>query len=387
MSVRYRSRAHGSQRVAAEAGHWCANLCAVPSIAANLLETDHHGPAMVSWEGGVITSVEPIDSAPGRTLVPGFVDLQVNGIDDIDVARADGRDWDRLDQLLLAQGVTTWCPTLVTAPLRSYAAPLQRIHDAMSRSGVRPHIAGAHLEGPFLGGAPGAHRPELIIPIDLDWLAALPAHVKVMTLGPEQPLALDAIRLLTRRGCLVALGHTTADEGEFDAAVAAGARLVTHLFNGMTGVHHRSPGVAAFALTNDTVAASLIADGVHVHPRVLRIAFTGLGADRSVLVTDAVGWRAGSAGPVRLEMRDGAPRLPDGTLAGSALTMDTAVRTCVAAGVPLASAVAAASTNPARLLGLHDRGAIRPGMRADLVALTPDLQIEQVWVGGTAIPR
>lgn len=358
----------------------------MPSIAATLVDAHHHGPALVSWEGDTITAVEPIDSAPARTLVPGFVDLQVNGIDDIDVARADGSDWERLDTLLLAQGVTTWCPTLVTAPLHTYAAPLQRIQQAAERPGARPHIAGAHLEGPFLGGAPGAHRPELIVPIDLDWLDALPAHVKVVTLGPEQPLALDAIRLLARRGCLVALGHTTADEGQFDAAVAAGARLVTHLFNGMSGIHHRSPGVAAFALTNDAVAASLIADGVHVHPRVLRIAFTALGHDRSVLVTDAVGWRAGTAGPVHLDMRDGAPRLPNGTLAGSALTMDTAVRTCVAAGVPLAAAVAAASTNPARLLGLHDRGAIRPGMRADLVALTPDLQIEQVWVGGQAAP-
>ena len=358
----------------------------VPSITANLVDAHHHGPARVTWDGDTITAVEPVDDAPQRTLVPGFVDLQVNGIDDIDVARAEGADWERLDQLLLAQGVTTWCPTLVTAPLRSYAAPLQRIADAAARGGVRPHIAGAHLEGPFLGGAPGAHRPELIIPIDLDWLSALPSHVKVMTLAPEQLLAPEATRLLTNRGCLVALGHTAASETEFDAAVAAGARLVTHLFNGMTGIHHRSPGVATFALTNDDVCASLIADTVHVHPRVLRIACTALGPDRTVLVTDAVGWRAGSAGPVGLALRDGAPRLADGTLAGSALTMDTAVRVCVAAGVSLAHAVAAASTNPARLLGLHDRGRIQPGCRADLVALTPDLQVEQVWVGGVPVP-
>lgn len=341
----------------------------------------------MEWVDGVITGIHPISSAPTRRLVPGFVDLQVNGIDDIDVATADGNDWDRLDQLLLAQGVTSWCPTLVTSPLTAYARPLARIAEAARRGGARPHLVGAHLEGPFLGGAPGAHRPELIVPIDLQWLADLPPAVRVLTIGPEQPLALEAIRLLTGAGRLVALGHTRADEQEFDAAVAAGARLTTHLFNGMTGVHHRNLGVAAAALTNDAVAASLIADGVHVHPRVLRIAFAALGAERAVLVTDSVAWRSGAAGPVRLQMRDGAPRLADGTLAGSALTMDTAVRTCVAAGIALEHACAAASANPARLVGLGDRGAIRVGARADLVALAADLQIEQVWVGGAAVPR
>jgi N-acetylglucosamine-6-phosphate deacetylase len=115
---------------------------------------------------------------------------------------------------------------------------------------------------------------------------------------------------------------------------------------------------------------------------MVALAFTALGADRVVLVTDAVGWRAGSAGPVHLELRDGAPRLPDGTLAGSALTMDAAVRTCVAAGVPLEQALHAASTVPARLLGLADRGTIAPGRRADLVALDPHLQVAGVWVAG-----
>ena len=208
----------------------------------------------------------------------------------------------------------------------------------------------------------------------------------MVTLGAEQPLATDAARMLSRAGRLVAIGHTRATAEQFDAVVASGARLTTHLFNAMSGLHHRSPGVAAFALTNDAVAASLIADGVHVHPRMLRIAFASLAPHRAVLVTDSVAWRAGSAGLVGLAMSDGAPRLADGTLAGSACTMDIAVRTCVAAGVETHHVVRAASTNPARLLGLTDRGAIHPGMRADLVALDADLQVEQVWVGGVAVP-
>ncbi len=342
------------------------------------------GPARVHTDNGLITAVEPLaSSTAGRWLVPGFVDLQVNGIDDIDVSVADGTDWDRLASLLVAQGVTTWCPTLVTMPLTKFERPLARIASAMGRAPAgRPMIAGAHLEGPFLGDVAGAHPKDLIVPVDLDWLRALPSHVAVVTLGAEQPLAVEAAALLATTGRLVSIGHTNAGEQQFDAVVAAGARLTTHLFNAMSGIHHRSPGVATFALTNPAVCASLIADGVHVHPRVLRLAFTALGPDRAVLVTDAVAWRSGRVGAIGMELRDGAPRLADGTLAGSAVTMDAAIRTCVAAGVDPVDAVVAASTNPARLLGLHDRGVIEVGRRADLVALDPSLEIEQVWVAG-----
>ncbi|MEQ1703847.1 MAG: N-acetylglucosamine-6-phosphate deacetylase, partial [Ilumatobacteraceae bacterium] len=187
------------------------------------------GPVRVHVHDGVITEIEPVASvATERVLAPGFVDLQVNGIDDVDVASADGADWQRLDGLLLAQGVTTWCPTLVTMPLARYERPLVRIAAAMDRpAAVRPTIAGVHLEGPFLGGAAGAHPVDQIIGIDLDWLAALPAHVRMMTLGAEQPLAPEAIVALVASGRLVSIGHTRADEAQFDAAVVAGARLTT----------------------------------------------------------------------------------------------------------------------------------------------------------------
>lgn len=354
--------------------------------AAVLTPTGWTGPARVHVADGLITGIEEVAHvAVDRRLVPGFVDLQVNGIDDVDVAHARAAEWDRLDDLLLAQGVTTWCPTLVTMPLDRYARPLERIAEAMARpSSARPAIAGAHLEGPFLGRSPGAHPRSLIVPVDLDWLARLPSHVAVVTLAAEQSDAVEATRLLTRAGRLVSIGHTQCSEDEFDACVAAGARLTTHLFNGMSGVHHREPGVAVFSMTNDAVSASLIADGVHVHHRVLHLAAAALGRDRMVLVTDAVAWRAGSVGDIGMAMRDGAPRLPDGTLAGSAVTMDAAIRHCLAAGVPEVQAFHAASANPARLLGLHDRGTIEVGRRADLVGLTADVQIEQVWVAGVA---
>ena len=342
------------------------------------------GPAAVQMADGVVTAVVPWTGPTEVDVVaPGFVDLQVNGIDDVDVATADGTDWDRLDALLLAQGTTTWCPTLVTNRLEAYTAPLTRIANAMHRRGtLRPEIAGVHLEGPVLGMAHGAHRSDLVCPVDLRWLAALPPHVVMVTIGAEQADAAAAAALLSDRGVLVSIGHTTAADDELDRTAVAGATMVTHLFNAMSGLHHRQPGVAAWVLTHPTMAAGLIADGVHVHPRMVALAFTALGADRVVLVTDAVGWRARSAGPVHLELRDGTPRLADGTLAGSALTMDAAVRTCAAAGVPLEQALCAASTVPARLHGLADRGTIAPGQRADLVALDPHLQVAAVWVAG-----
>lgn len=357
----------------------------MPSLAARRVLTARGwvDDAVVTVDGGTIVAVEPARGpVPDRIVAPGFVDLQVNGIDDVDCATAAGDDWQRLDDLLLAQGVTTWCPTLVTAPLDRYAAPLGRIGEAMHRPGARPAIAGVHLEGPFLGGATGAHRPDLVVPIDLDWLAGLPDHVAMVTLGAEQPAATAAIELLRRRGVLVSIGHTTAGHDEVTAALDAGASMATHLFNAMSGLHHRQPGVAASILTDPRAAASMIADGVHVHPRMLLLAATVLGPDRTVLVTDAVAWRAGRVGAVGIRLVDGTPRLPDGTLAGSAVTMDGSIRVCAAAGVPLAHALGAASTVPARLLGLRDRGAIEPGRRADLVVLTPELTVEATFVGG-----
>jgi N-acetylglucosamine-6-phosphate deacetylase len=340
-------------------------------------------PGRVDMADGVITAVGPGPSdAPERTLAPGLVDLQVNGHDDVDVARADGNDWDRLDDLLLAQGVTAWCPTLVTAPLDSYGAPMERLRDHGRRRGPRPTILGVHLEGPFLGARPGAHPPEWLRPADAEWVLSFGDSVALVTIAPEADGAVDAIATLAGHGITVGLGHSAATYEQAEAAIDAGARLVTHVFNGMVGLHHREPGLLGAALADDRVSISLIADLVHVHPAALRIAARAKGADRTILVTDAVAWRAGTVGAVRLTHRDGAPRLPDGTLAGSALTLDTAVRNLVGAGVPLEAAVAAASTNPARLLGHDERGALAPGLRADVVALDEDLRVDTTWVAG-----
>ncbi|HET6811448.1 MAG TPA: amidohydrolase family protein [Acidimicrobiales bacterium] len=352
-------------------------------------------PAVVEIDGATLAGVTPVTGEgardlPDRVVAPGFVDLQVNGHDDVDVAGAEGADWDRLDQLLLAQGVTAWCPTLVTAPLGSYGPALRRIEAAGRRTGPRPAVLGAHLEGPFLGGLTGAHDVSWVRPLDPDWLAALPPSVRIVTLGPELAGAPEAVALLADRGVVVALGHTAAGFDEAGRAAAAGARMVTHLFNAMSPLHHREPGLVGAALTDPRLTPSLIADLVHVHPAVVLAAFrarAGLGpgpGDPGVaLVTDAVGWRSGHVGGIGLRRREGdAPRRPDGTIAGSALTMDRAVANCVAVGVSPAAALAAASLVPARLVGEVGRGRIEAGARADLVVLSPDLGVLETWVGG-----
>lgn len=338
-------------------------------------------------DDGRIAAIRSVTGpVPDRTLVPGLIDVQVNGHDDVDVGRARDGDWDRLDEILVAQGVTAWCPTLVTAPLDRYARPLARLTEAGARQGPHPEVLGAHLEGPFLGGKLGAHPPDLVVEVDRPWLDALPGDVAILTLAPECGGAGEAIDWGRERGVVVAIGHSGASAADAVAAIDAGARLVTHLYNGMSGLDHRSPGVAAAALLDDRVAASLIADLVHVHAEMVRLAFRCKPRGKVLLVTDAVAWR-GAHGTATGVHHDGtAPRMADGTLAGSALTLDRAVANVVhECGVALIDAVFAASTAPADLLGRTDIGRIAVGSRADLAALDDGLACSATWIAGRQV--
>ena len=333
------------------------------------------GPTRVTWdEDGTITDVSEIraqDAEIDALLVPGFIDLQVNGIDDVNVASANDLQWQRLNQLLLESGVTSWCPTLVSASRDSLAVSLAAIQSRMQQQDtehniVSSSILGAHMEGPFLGAALGAHDRRNVVEVDLQWIAQLPECVALMTVGPEQENGVAAVRLLRQQGIAVSLGHTRATEQQFLDAKEAGAQMVTHLFNAMSGVHHREHGVALTALTDDEIFASIIVDLEHVSRRAVQLAFRAK-PDRMVLVTDSV--RANTIS---------APRLNDGTLAGSVLSMDQALRnTVLNCSVPLSVALTSATRNPADVLGLRDRGDISVGKRADLVLLTHDLSVLQ----------
>lgn len=348
-------------------------------------------PATVTIDEGRIVSIDAERSGTPASgadvdaiLVPAFVDLQVNGLEDVDVwasaLDADDDAWDRLDDLLIDRGVGTWCPTLVTARVDDYPTAMSHLM-RRTPSERRPRIAGVHLEGPFLGSAPGAHRRDLVTRPTIEFFDGLPEVPLIVTMGVEDELATDTIRELVRRGIIVSMGHTRPDRPCYEAAVDAGVRMATHVHNAMSGMAHRDPGLATWVLNDDRVIAGLIADGVHVHPDIVRLTFR-CKPDGVALVTDSVATRRGTAGPVTLNVVDGAPRLPDGTLAGSATTMSESLRTCRNAGVPLDLALRAATATPAAAIGRDDIGVIRVGARADLVELNDSLDVTSVWLGG-----
>jgi N-acetylglucosamine-6-phosphate deacetylase len=316
--------------------------------------------------------------------VPGFVDLQVNGFGGVDFSSTDADGYRRAGEALLATGVTAFQPTIITAPEEELVAALAEI----PTGGTGPRVLGAHLEGPFISPhALGAHPasaqrdpdPALLERL----LAAGPvAHV---TLAPELPGALELIDGLCERGIVVSLGHSNATAAEAHAGFDRGARTVTHLFNAMRPFGHRDPGLAGVALAREDVVVQLILDGHHVADEVAQIVWRAA-AGRLALVTDAIeaagiGDGRYRLGSVEVVVKDGAVRRPDGVLAGSVVTMLESVRNLHALGAPLAQAVAAASTVPARVTG-RDLGRLAPGGPADVLILDDRLELRGVFVGG-----
>jgi N-acetylglucosamine-6-phosphate deacetylase len=345
-----------------------------------------------------IVALEPASGVSDDYILPGFVDLQVNGSHGIDVMDAPPEALATLSRHLASEGTTAWMPTAVTAPLEKIA----RVHESISNaleSSRRDDSAGAaailgmHLEGPFISPLRlGAHPALNLEPSGDSFERVLAMNsLRLITLAPELPGAIDAIRRLTARGVLVSIGHTNATLDQANAGIAAGARMFTHLFNAMRPLNHRDPGVIAAALAPSPALAAIIADGVHVHPAILRLACNVRGKDGIVVVTDKVALAHTSGleknvGRARATIRDGAARLDDGTLAGSIISMLDGVRLMVEkAGVGIGDASVMASANPATLAGAADRGRIQHGARADLIVLGPALELKSVFIGGRAV--
>lgn len=331
------------------------------------------------------------------TLVPGFVDMHVHGGGgaSFDAGTADAAAL--VAAAHLAHGSTSMVASLVTDTHERMVCSVREL-SLLVCDGL---LAGVHLEGPWLSpDRSGAHQPGSLVepaPAAVEsLLAAGDGAVRMVTLAPELPGGVDAVRQIAAAGVVAAIGHTDATYDVARAALDAGATVGTHLFNAMRGLHHREPGPVGALLESAAADVELIADGVHLHPAVLRTAFAAK-PGRCVLVTDAMA-AAGAEdgdyrlGPMAIEVREGVARLADGgsgrgAIAGSTLTMDAAVRFAVReAGLPLLDVVHAASTAPARVLGLRDVGALEAGRRADLVVLDDELEVSRVmragaWIG------
>jgi N-acetylglucosamine-6-phosphate deacetylase len=352
------------------------------------------GPRIAEVGAGIAPypAAESVDLG-GRLLVPGWVDIHVHGgggasFDDGDPERALAAV-----DLHRRHGTTSLVAGLVTA---SPAALLRQVA-ALAELCEAGELAGIHLEGPYLATQRcGAHDPALLRSPDLAEfqriLRAGRGHVRMITLAPELPGALELVRAAVSEGVVAAVGHTDADYATVCAAFDAGATVATHLFNQMRPLHHRDPGPVAAALTDDRVTVEVINDGVHLHPAVVRMAWAAAGADRTAFVTDAMA-AAGlgdgdyTLGGRRVRVADGTARLADtGAIAGSTITLADAVRRAVRdLGIPLAAAVRAASTVPAAALRLADVGALLPGRYADLVVLEPDGTLHAVYHRGRPV--
>jgi N-acetylglucosamine-6-phosphate deacetylase len=368
---------------------------AADTVVGRLVLDDRVAAGAITIEGGRIAAIVLDDESATESpyITPGFVDVHVHGWGGHD-AMGGRAALDGMARRLLRHGVTSFLPTAVTAPLAAlvdFAGSVRSWVPDAPADGAEP--LGFNLEGPFLASARrGAHDPNhLQVPAETSRPALEPLldGLRLITIAPELPGATDLIRWLRDRDVVVSIGHSAATLAEAQAGYAAGGRSTTHLFNAMSGIDHRAPGVAAAALLDDAVSVELIADGIHVHPGLWPLITRLKPADRLLLVSDAIelagmGDGRGHVGGLEVEVVGQRVTLAGtSTLAGSVLALDVAVRNVVASGMPLPAAVAAASRNPLALLGVSDRGRIAVGQRADLVELDAALGVRRVMRAGT----
>ena len=344
---------------------------------------------------------------PDAILAPGFVDIHMHGGAGIDVMLASLAELPRLNKFLTTHGVTGYFPTTVAAPLDQTCAALQRLADtievaqsglASSGDDILALPLGIHLEGPFLSHKRrGVHPPENLLEPTLQvferlWQAAR-GHVRMMTIAPELPGAIEVIAEAAHRNVCVSIGHSDATMEPVKAAIKASARHATHTFNAMRPLDHREPGILGEVLTSEQLTADIIADGIHVAPEVVKLFLRAKGLERAVLITDATaaaGMPDGTyqLGPIQVEVKDGRCTIrgeTNGKLAGSVLTMDRAVRNVKQfAGWSLQNSIRAATLNPAAAAGLAHHGQLIPGAEANLVVLSPDGEVRRTIVRGAA---
>lgn len=339
------------------------------------------GDRITGLGAGVPQGAVDIDLA-GKIVVPGFVDIHTHGGGGTSYPDGDPSKAAAAALFHRSHGTTTTIASLVTAP----GDVLERQIGALVEIAKDGLVAGIHLEGPWISvERRGAHDPSLVRPPTRDEVGRMlklgDGHVRMVTLAPELPGGMDAVRQVIDANAVVAVGHSDASYEVVRSAIDAGATVATHLFNGMPPVHHRKPGPVVALLEDPRATVELIADGHHLHPGVIAVAVNAAGPDRVALVTDAMtaaGMSDGtySLGGREVVVEDGLVMLPGaGTIAGSTLTMDAAFRFAVdKVGLSLVDAATCAATTPARVFGFSDVGVLRPGLRADLVVLSAELE-------------
>ena len=347
--------------------------------------------------GAQIVAITPDSSVPAdRMILPGFIDAHVHGGGGADTM--DGGSAVRtLARFHASHGTTTLLPTTITNPWENVLAALRGVRQVMDEGGVPggADIVGAHLEGPFISPRRlGAQPPNTLEPLPVLIAEVLALNVvRAVTIAPELPGALDASLALARAGVRIGVGHTRADAETvtsfLNALSAAGATTcATHLFNAMGGVEGRVPGPPGALMADAHAYLEVILDNIHVHPTSFRLACAA--SERVTLITDAMraaglGDGVSELGGQRVIVKDGRANLEGGSLAGSLLTMDVALKNAVQAGISLDQASRMASESPAHSLGLTDRGKLEPGLRADLVVLDGRLNVMEVYVGGQKV--
>jgi N-acetylglucosamine-6-phosphate deacetylase len=353
---------------------------------ASLYSSDHSQP---------VSADQTLELA-NLSLFPGFIDVHIHGAAGVDTMEADADGLRKVSEFLLKQGATGWLPTLVPAPQADYHHALGAIKDAMESPGGARTL-GVHYEGPFVNSDQcGALRREFFRSFSstsqLEELPRLPGTTEtspkhMMTIAPEIDGGIELVRELRRRGWVVSIGHTRAEFELLDKAFAAGARHMTHFMNAMKPLHHRSPGPVAWGLARDDVSCDVIADGIHLDPYVLRLLVKLKGAERLMLISDAIAVAGLGDGEYQIwdetiTVRDGRTANARNSIAGSVITMLDAVRMMRSLGVSDVEVAKMASTNPARLLGLDELGSIEIGKHADLVALDEAGNVKLTVIGG-----
>lgn len=357
-----------------------------------------------------LPAADTIVDLDGSTLFPGFIDLHIHGAAGVDTMAASADDLRRVSAFLARQGVTAWLPTLVPAPKEQYEQAIAAIERAVAQTsvcddpGARDHrlksmplarVLGVHYEGPFVNSEQcGAlHREHFRTFKDAADLDALPtikheSAIHLMTLAPEIEGGVELVSELQRRGWIVSIGHTRATVDVLDEALRAGAHHMTHFMNAMAPLHHRAPGPVGWGLIHDEVTCDVIADGIHVDASVLKLILRSKTSERISLISDAIAPTGLGDGEYhiwdeKIVVKDGRTQNARGSIAGSVITMQDAVRMMLSLGVSELEVARMASLNPARLLGIDDDcGSIQKGKRADLVALDEVRNLRLTIVGG-----